>query len=59
MVDSLNHKNSVLKEKLASMGAYKMPRSEIEKKLFFTENEKMLKECSLTSDIHDEIRRTF
>lgn len=59
MVDSLNHKNSVLKEKLASMGAYKMPSSEIEKKLFFTENEKMLKECSLTSDIHDEIRRTF
>ena len=49
-------KNFVLKEKLTSFGVSKVPVSDIEKKLFFSENDKMLKECSLISDVHDEIR---
>ena len=56
VIDGPNMKNFVLKEKLNSFGVSKVPVSDIEKKLFFSENDKMLKECSLISDVHDEIR---
>ena len=59
IIDSLNHKNFILKEKLSVLGCSKVPVSDIEKKIFFTENEKMLKECSLISDVHEDIRKTF
>ena len=56
VIDGLNQKNFVLKEKLSSFGVSKVPVSDIEKKLFFSENDKILKESSLISDVHDEIR---
>jgi hypothetical protein len=37
----------------------KIPKSEIEKKIFFTKNDKMLYECAFVADIHEEIRKTF
>ena len=58
-IDSLNQKNLILKEKLQALGVTKIPVSEIERKIFFTENDKILKECSLISDVHEDIRKTF
>jgi hypothetical protein len=59
ILDSLNIKNQILKDKLSQFGVSKVPLSEIEKKIFFTDNDKMLVECSLVSDVHTEIRKTF
>lgn len=53
MLDSLIKKNEILADKLKSAGVYRIPQSDVDKKIFFTTNDKILQECSLIGEVHE------
>ena len=59
MLDALRKKNEILTDKLKSAGVIKIPQSDVDKKIFFSGNDKMLQECSLISEVHEQIRKSF
>ena len=44
---------------MKALGAKKIPLSDIEKRVFFTDVDKQLQECSLVNEVHDHIRKSF
>ena len=51
-VEELNVKNMRLRDKLNAIGISKVPTSELERKVLFTQNDKDLETCSLIHDVH-------
>ena len=59
IIDSQNKKLEMLKNKLARFGVTKVPVSQIERKVFYSNNEKVLEYCNLVHEVHDQIRKSF
>jgi len=53
LADSLTKKNQILIEKLNDLGVSKIPKSDVDKKIFFSTNDKMLQQCSLITEVHE------
>jgi len=49
----------MLRNKLSRFGVAKVPVSQIEKKIFYSNNEKVLEYCNLVHEVHDQIRKSF
>ena len=59
VIDAQNKKIEMLRNKLARFGVAKVPVSQIEKKVFYSNNEKVLEYCNLVHEVHDQIRKSF
>jgi hypothetical protein len=53
IIDSQNKKIEMLRNKLSRFGVAKVPVSQIEKKIFYSNNEKVLEYCNFVHEVHD------
>lgn len=52
-IDALTKKIEILKSKLQRFGTSRIPASDIEKKIFYTNTDRTLEHCNLVHEIHE------
>lgn len=59
LLDALTKKNQVLKDKLDRLGVTSIPTTEVEKRILYSQNDKLIESSSLIFEVHDQIRKSF
>lgn len=56
LVDKILLKNKTYEEKLKSLNG-RLPKNELDRRIFFQETDRQIIECTLLHDVHELVRR--